>query len=231
MWKRRRAGGDFSGEVQGHLDMETDRLVGDGLSHEDARLAARKAFGSVTAAEERFYESRRILWLDHLRQDIRGAIRAVARYPVAATVAVVSLAFGIGAMTMTLIIRDIVFRRPPALYERPGQLSFVRVGRPDRQMSDPYAASTPGTLLRAWRDAPAAGIAVAAAAPGRLRDVRTLDRTDSVVVRPVSPDLFALLGVGASTGRTFSESSARAAAFKEAVLSRRLWRSLFDGRP
>src|SRR5262249_24130907 len=39
------------------------------------------------------------------------------------------------------------------------------------------------------------------------------------------------LGVGASTGRTFSESSARAAAFKEAVLSRRLWRSLFDGRP
>src|SRR5262249_58072041 len=127
MWKRRRAGGDFSREIQGHLDIETDRLVGDGLSHEDARLAARKAFGSVTAAEERFYESSRILWLDHLRQDVRGAVRAVAKYPIAAIVAVVSLAFGIGAMTMTLIIRDIVFRKPPPLYQRPGELSFVRV--------------------------------------------------------------------------------------------------------
>jgi predicted permease len=230
MWKHRRTDGDFSSEIRAHLDLETDRLVAEGLSRDEARLAARKAFGSVVAAEERFYESRRVLWLDHLRQDVRGAARAVARYPVAAIVAVVSLAFGIGAMTMTLIVRDIVFRKPPPLYQHPGELSFVRVGRPDRPMADPYAASTPGSLFRAWSDTPAAGVAVAAAFPSRLRDVRTPDRTDSVVVRSISPDLFALLGVGASTGRTFSEASARAAAFKEAVLSRRLWQTLFDGR-
>ena len=169
--------------------------------------------------------------LDHLRQDLRGAARSVARYPVAALVASVSLAFGIGATTMTILVRDVVFRRPPPLYVRPGDLSFVRVGQPDRQMADPYGASTPGSLYRAWRDARIPGVEVAAAFPGRARDVRTADRSDTVVVRSISPDLFTVLGVAASQGRTFSDASARAAGYREAVLSRRLWQTLFDDRP
>ena len=87
--------------------------------------------------------------------------RAVARYSVAALVAIVSLAIGIGAMTLT--VRDVVFRKPPPLYDRPGQLSFVRMGRPERQMSDPYDASTPGTLFRSGTDASLPGMARAAA--------------------------------------------------------------------
>src|SRR5438132_12964595 len=99
MWRPRRADADFSSEIQAHIALETDRLIGEGVPPAEARLAARRAFGSVAAAEERFYESARIMWLDHLRQDVRGAARAVVRYPVSAVVAVVSLAFGIGAMT------------------------------------------------------------------------------------------------------------------------------------
>jgi putative ABC transport system permease protein len=229
--RRRRSTDDFSTEIQAHLDLEADRLIAEGMSPAEARLAARRAFGSVAAAEERRYESTRTLWLDHLRQDLRVAIRSIARYPVAAIVAVVSLAFGIGAMTTTLMVRNAVFRTPPPLYARPGELSFVRVGQPERRMPDPYAASTPGSLYRAWRDADLGGIAIAAAFPPRARDLRTADRTDTVPVRSVSPDLFALLGVEPAAGRTFSDTSARAAAYQEAVLSRRLWRTLFDDRP
>jgi putative ABC transport system permease protein len=228
--RRRRSTDDFSAEIRAHLDLEVDRLIADGVPPDEARLRARKAFGSVAAAEERYYESTRRLWLDHLRQDVRAAARSVARYPVAATVAVVSLAFGIGAMTVTLLVRDVVFRRPPPLYTRPAELSFVRVGQPDRRMSDPYAASTPASLYGAWRDADLRGSAVAAASPGRVHDVRTIDRTDSVVVRPVSPDFFAVLGVAAESGRTFSDATAPASGYTEAVLSRRLWRTLFDDR-
>jgi putative ABC transport system permease protein len=171
------------------------------------------------------------MWLDHLGHDVRVAARSVARYPVAAVVAVVSLAFGIGAMTTTLMVRRAVFHTPPPLYARPDDLSFVRVGQPDRRINDPYGATTPGSLYRAWRDADLGGIGVAAALPARVRDVRVADRTDSVFVRPVSPDLFAVLGVEAAAGRTFSETSVRAAGFNEAVLSRRLWHTMFDDRP
>ena len=134
-------------------------------------------------------------------------------------------------MTTTLTVRDVMFRKPPPLYERPAELSFVRVGQPDRQMPDPYGASTPGTLFRSWRDASLPGVALAAASSARLRDVRTVDRADSVVVRTISPDPFAVLGVGAVEGRTFTEATARVGGFREAVLSRRLWHALFDDRP
>src|SRR5687767_14689421 len=55
---------DFSREVEAHLQHETDRLIADGVSPEEARRAARRAFGNVARVSERFYESRRVLWLD-----------------------------------------------------------------------------------------------------------------------------------------------------------------------
>jgi hypothetical protein len=129
---RGRSDDDFSSEIESHLELETARLVADGMRPEDARLAARRRFGSVAAAKERFYESQRRLWLDHLLQDVRVAARNLLKYPMSSLVAVVSLAGGIGATTVTLIIRDVVFRKPPALYRDAAQLSRVQVGSPDR---------------------------------------------------------------------------------------------------
>ena len=62
-----------------------------------AARAARRAFGNVTRTTERFHESRRTLWLDQLRQDLRTGARSLRRYPVVALVAIFSLAAGIGA--------------------------------------------------------------------------------------------------------------------------------------
>ncbi len=164
-------------------------------------------------------------------QDLRLAVRALRATPVVTAIAVLSLALGIGALTTTLVVRDVVFRKPPPLYTRPGELSFVRIGQPDRQMTDPHAASTPGTLFRAWREASPPGVVLSAASPGRLREVRTDDRADSVVVRPIAPDLFDVLGVAAAQGRTFTEATVARGGFREAVLSHRLWHVLFDDRP
>lgn len=94
-WKRRRPQADFAREIQAHRDLETERLVADSVDPEEARFAARRTFGNVAAAEERFYESGRLLWLDHLLQDVRYAARSIARYPVACSVAMISLAASI----------------------------------------------------------------------------------------------------------------------------------------
>src|SRR5947207_16973 len=104
-----------------------------------------KSTKRMAPAQERDYESRRILWLDELRQDARGAVRGVMRYPIAALVAVISLAAGIGATTATLTIRDVVFRRPPPAYSHPEQLSKIQVGRPDRPIM-PIGGYVPGRL-------------------------------------------------------------------------------------
>src|SRR5258708_33839449 len=111
-WKRR-AHDDFANEIQSHLDLEAARLIDEGLSPDEARAAAHRRFGSVIAANERFYESRHWLWWDHVRQDVHAAARSVKRYPLSALVAVLSLGAGIGPTTMTLIVRGVIFHKPP----------------------------------------------------------------------------------------------------------------------
>ncbi len=72
---RRRKDSDFSSEIEAHIRLETDRYRERGMSEEEALAAARRAFGNVSTSRERFYESRRWLWWEHLRQDVRLAVR------------------------------------------------------------------------------------------------------------------------------------------------------------
>jgi predicted permease len=218
----RRSDRDFAHEIDAHLALEIERLVGEGLTRDEARLAARRQFGSVVAAKERFYESRRLLWLDHLMQDLRHAARSVAKYPVAAGVAVISLAGGIGATTAALTIRDVVFRKPPALYRAPNELSRLQIGSPANPIR-PIGNLVPGRLYAIWRDTTAA-TPLAAATPARMRDVRTSDRTETVRIRSITPEFFSVLGVDAAIGSTASSATG-------AVLSHNVWQFMFGGRP
>ena len=70
MFRRRRDPDDFAAEIASHLQLEIDRLQGEGLSLDEARAAARRAFGNVALSTERFHESHRWLWWDRLTQDV-----------------------------------------------------------------------------------------------------------------------------------------------------------------
>ena len=72
--KRRAADDEFDREIRAHLDLETEALIRDGMTADDARAAARRTFGNVTAVRERYYEARRMMSFDRL---IRGSSRAV----------------------------------------------------------------------------------------------------------------------------------------------------------
>jgi hypothetical protein len=57
---RRRSDDDFRHEIEAHIALEADRLIAEGVSPDEARHRAARTLGNVTAARERFYESRRV---------------------------------------------------------------------------------------------------------------------------------------------------------------------------
>src|SRR5215470_13995206 len=91
MFGRKRKQEDFSQEIKSHLALEADQLREQGLSRQEAESAARREFGNVTIAQERFYLAGRWLWWEHLKSDDVYAGRELSRNPGFTLVAVLSL--------------------------------------------------------------------------------------------------------------------------------------------
>ena len=100
-------------EMQFHLDMEARRLMSEkGLSEDDARYAAKRAFGGVEQYKDAVRDERGTSWLEDLAQDARFAVRTLRRRPGFTTVASLTLALGLsfaasGSRTL-LIDADLV---------------------------------------------------------------------------------------------------------------------------
>ena len=159
---RHRSDEDFAREVDSHVQLEADRLVEEGMAPDAARDEAQKRFGNSVVARERFYYSSRSLSFDQLKQDVRTALRGIRRYPIACAIAVISLGGGIGATTITLLLRNALFLAPPPLYQDPGSLAYVRSPTPDSQRR-----LVPAGMFRTWLDDPMLAESVGASACDR----------------------------------------------------------------
>ncbi len=106
---------DFSEELQAHLAIEMDRLRAEGLSEEEAHRQARRNLGNLAIAGERFYESRRWLWLDHFLQDMRQTFRRMRKAAAFTVTVMLTLALGIGATTSIFTLVYAVFLKPLAV--------------------------------------------------------------------------------------------------------------------
>jgi hypothetical protein len=76
-----RAEDDLAREVASHLALLEEQFQNDGMTLDEARLAARRAFGGVEQAKEHQRDARAFRWIADLRQDLTYGARSFARSP------------------------------------------------------------------------------------------------------------------------------------------------------
>ena len=198
---------DMQAEMRDHLDRATERYLARGMSQTDARLAARRDFGNVTALQEEGRDARRARWIDALRGDVRFAFRYFARHKATTAIIVVVLALGTGANTLIFSLIQAQFFRPaPAV---PEDNSLARVWaqeRPTRTARWRLRAFTRPELV-ALAERPEIFRAV-----GAWTEDEVVLRADSTSARAVgaqfvTPNFFAMIGVGLAAGRGFRQDA------------------------
>ena len=224
---RRNLNPEIDEEIQFHIDSRTRDNVAAGMSEEEARRDAFARFGSPSRTREEIRDAHIVVSLESVVQDVRFAVRSLARRPVFALVGLLTLALGIGASTAvftlvrSVLLRPLPFPEPDRLYV----ISHAPKGAPSGM-----SPSMADRAYLAFREADRAFEATATfgSAPATLTgagDAVRLARTT------VSPDFFRVLGVYPTLGRAFVTGDDRPGNDRIVLVSDNVWRSRFGADP
>jgi macrolide transport system ATP-binding/permease protein len=136
LFRRNRVEEELDDELRFHLEQRIDEEIAKGRTPEDARHIARRAMEGLEQKKEECRDQRRLNPIENLGRDLSYALRMLRKSPVFASVAILSLALGIGANTAIFSLIDTLLLRPLPV-PQPGGL--VQLGLDQRGSRSQFA--------------------------------------------------------------------------------------------
>jgi predicted permease len=225
-WRIRKRDADLARELEADLELEEEEQRERGLSAEDARYAARRAFGNPTLIREQTRAAWSWVWIESLVRDLGYGIRGMRRNLGSTIFAILIVGLGIGGASTVFSVVDALLLRPLP-FRDPGRLVFISNGEnystQAEQYSDLRDQNQSFSDLAGWS-------AFYRSGDKELTGTGEPERLTSV---PVTQNLFPLLGVEPAIGRSFTreECQGKYSAPTAMLLSDSFWRRRFASDP
>jgi predicted permease len=213
-------------EMRFHLSLDTAR------THDPDPAAARRRFGNVTYLKEETRHMAGLASLDALTHDARYMVRSLRRSPGFATVAILTLALGIGVTTAVLSVVDHVLVHAIPL-RNPDRVVYL-LERDSRASGAGNAFRTPSPpTAEDWRRDPATQRAFSdiAFVRGEGTSFQLGEINEHIAVGYVGPEFFRVLSAAPTLGRALTDDDHRDGAPPAAVLQNWFWRRKLGSDP
>jgi putative ABC transport system permease protein len=215
-------------EFDEHLDLLVDRYVRLGMNRDQARVAARRRFGSPLRVREEIYQMNSIGWLEELVGDARYGLRLLTRNRMFTVVASLTLALGIGATSAIFsVLNTVVFA--PLPFRDPAGLVWIQSVNDEGN-----PRNVPPRIVEEWRRE---SRTLADAANGLMGVVNFTitgpSGAERIAMEQVDRRTLRLLGVEPLLGRTFRDDEVivQGNSSQALVISYGLWQRVFGGDP
>jgi predicted permease len=236
LFDRKRMESDLEKELRFHFETQVAEKMQSGVPESEARRLTRLEFGGIEQIKEDCRETRGTLWLEYLVQDIRFGLRQLLKSPGFTSIALLSLALGIGANTAIFTLLDaILLRQLPV--QNPRELLLFGDGNAQGSTSsvpdgswDLFSYSFFHDFRQ--KDTSFSGIAAVDSTQFETKGLIAGATYQTTHVNLVSGSYFSVLGVPAFLGRTIGESDDSAdGAGPVAVASYSWFQRQFGGDP
>jgi predicted permease len=221
LFRKRQLEHDMNDEMRAHVEMLTEENLRRGICPEKARWAAMRSFGGLEQTKEVYREQRGLMMIETFWQDFRFGLRMLAKHPGFTTVAIVTLALGIGANALVFSVVNSLLLRPLPV-DRPQQLVFI-------ETKDGPSHSFPNYKALRDQNVTFAGMIGYRVAPMELEAGAGAARIWGYLA---TGNYFDVLGVKPAMGRFFhQEDDLQPGASPYAVLSYGSWQARFGADP
>src|SRR3989440_12122133 len=217
-------------ELKSAVELLTQEKMKQGLSHPDARRQALTELGGVEQVKEEMRAIRSGIFLETFAQDLRYTLRILRKSPGFTTVAVLTLALGIGATTAMFSIVDGVLLRPLP-YPQPGRLVEVGLDLPGiNQFNWPLSPADYFTFREQSRTFQDIGLYYTGfGAALYSANVTGRGRPEHVPALGVTDGVLPILGVTPLLGRSFTRADDEPGSSDTVMITYGYWRSKFGG--